>query len=423
MRCVLCGADNTPACFSKAQRKKPAAERKCKTCTAGHGGSAAVPTAASTTAPVTVQDSAHATAPTAICIGRATTAVCAHCGTTQPNGKQLRCAGCSVVQYCGRACQKAHWKRGNHRQECRPAAVVATAATASAADLDATAALEPAHPCPICFAKEDDYVGDDGSGQSMCYVCGQQWCGNCENSMAADGFDRCPTCRAPKDVSAEQDFQDLKNMVETREPGRHIAIAQYSLGRMYDNGEGVAEDKVEAVRLYTLAADQNHADAQYNLGLMYDNGEGVAEDKVEAVRLYTLAADQNHAAAQCNLGRMYDNGEGVAEDKVEAVRLYTLAADQNHAYAQYNLGRMYANGEGVAEDKVEAVRLYTLAADQNHATAQYNLGWMYANGEGVAEDKVEAVRLYTLAADQNHATPSTTLAGCTPTARVWRRTR
>ena len=36
---------------------------------------------------------------------------------------------------------------------------------------------------------------------------------------------------------------------------------------------------------------------------MYANGEGVVEDKVEAVRLYTLAANQNHANAQCRLIR------------------------------------------------------------------------------------------------------------------------
>jgi hypothetical protein len=48
-----------------------------------------------------------------------------------------------------------------------------------------------------------------------------------------------------------------------------------------------------AARLYRLAADQGRAEAQYNLGVMHANGQGVAQDDAEAVRLYRLAADQD----------------------------------------------------------------------------------------------------------------------------------
>ena len=39
-------------------------------------------------------------------------------------------------------------------------------------------------------------------------------------------------------------------------------------------------------------ASQGNAAAQYNLGLMYRNGEGVPKDDAEAVKWYHLAADQ-----------------------------------------------------------------------------------------------------------------------------------
>ena len=39
---------------------------------------------------------------------------------------------------------------------------------------------------------------------------------------------------------------------------------------MYDKGKGVAEEDVEAVKWYRLAAKLGHADAQYSLGYMYD---------------------------------------------------------------------------------------------------------------------------------------------------------
>ena len=51
-----------------------------------------------------------------------------------------------------------------------------------------------------------------------------------------------------------------------------------------------------------MAAEQGYAGAQYNLGLMYAQGEGVPEDDAEAVRWYQMAAEQGQAGAQFNLG-------------------------------------------------------------------------------------------------------------------------
>tara|TARA_R110002049_G_scaffold225149_1_gene396965 strand:- start:113 stop:382 length:270 start_codon:yes stop_codon:yes gene_type:complete len=61
-----------------------------------------------------------------------------------------------------------------------------------------------------------------------------------------------------------------------------------------------------------------YAKAQYNLGLLYDNGEGVPENDVEAVQWYWLAAQQGDAGAQNNLGLMYGNGEGVPSNDIKA---------------------------------------------------------------------------------------------------------
>ena len=59
---------------------------------------------------------------------------------------------------------------------------------------------------------------------------------------------------------------------------------------MYDNGQGVAQDYKEAVRLWGLAAAQGNASAQTNLGVMYANGTGVAQDYVKAHMWYNLGA-------------------------------------------------------------------------------------------------------------------------------------
>ena len=81
-----------------------------------------------------------------------------------------------------------------------------------------------------------------------------------------------------------------------------ISGAQCNLGWCYQDGVGVVNDYKEAVRLFSLAAQQGHSDAQYNLGLCYQNGIGVVKDYKEAVRLFSLAAQQGDSGAQYNLG-------------------------------------------------------------------------------------------------------------------------
>ena len=49
----------------------------------------------------------------------------------------------------------------------------------------------------------------------------------------------------------------------------------------------LGQDLTETRRL----AEQGDADAQYNLGVMYANGEGVPQDAAEAVRWYRISAD------------------------------------------------------------------------------------------------------------------------------------
>jgi TPR repeat protein len=181
------------------------------------------------------------------------------------------------------------------------------------------------------------------------------------------------------------------------------AKAQYNLGAMYENGDGVPQDYAEAVRWYRKAAEQSDARAQFNLGVMYLEGRGVRQDHTEAMKWYRKAAEQGEADAQNNLGVIYDNGRGVPQDYAEAVRWYRGAANLGYAPAQYNLGFMYYEGRGVPQDYAEAAGWYRKAAKQGDADAQYNLGVMYDNGRGVPQDYAEAIKWYRQAAEQGDA--------------------
>ena len=70
--------------------------------------------------------------------------------------------------------------------------------------------------------------------------------------------------------------------------------AQWRLGQMYYNGEGVRQDYAKAFEWYQKAAAHENsgvAYAQYNLGVMYYNGEGVRQDYAQAKEWVGKACD------------------------------------------------------------------------------------------------------------------------------------
>ena len=83
---------------------------------------------------------------------------------------------------------------------------------------------------------------------------------------------------------------------------------------------------MQALAWYRKAAEQGNAVAQFSLGFMYNNGEGVPQDYVQALSWYRKAAEQGNAGAQSELGVMYNNGQGVPQDYVQAHLWSNLAA-------------------------------------------------------------------------------------------------
>jgi TPR repeat protein len=96
-------------------------------------------------------------------------------------------------------------------------------------------------------------------------------------------------------------------------------------------------DYATALREWKPFAEGGYADAQFNLGVMYAEGQGVSQDYKTAVKWYRLAAGQGFPDAQYNLGGMYREGKGVPQDDKTAMKWYRLAAEQRFPDAQYNL--------------------------------------------------------------------------------------
>jgi TPR repeat protein len=114
-------------------------------------------------------------------------------------------------------------------------------------------------------------------------------------------------------------------------------------------------DYEEAAIFYTQAAAQGHAKAQYRLGILYINGQGVMQSDERAAESFGQAAEQGLADAQYALGVLYQKGRGVEKSNQRAAALLRVAADQNHPRAQYALAFHYFYGQGVLQSKEVAV--------------------------------------------------------------------
>jgi len=158
------------------------------------------------------------------------------------------------------------------------------------------------------------------------------------------------------------------------------------------------KDYVTAANEYRPLAERGDAEAQYRIGRMYEFGNGYAQDKAQGIAWIRKAAAQGHADAEQELGVIYATGDGVKQDSVQAVAWFRKAAEQGEATAQYNLGLLYAKGQGVARDYAQAVDWWRKSASQGNADAQFKLAVVYHTGQGAAQDEVFALANATIAA-------------------------
>jgi len=122
-------------------------------------------------------------------------------------------------------------------------------------------------------------------------------------------------------------------------------------------------------------AEPKDAEAKFALAVRYYKGDGIAENKKEAVRLIRKAAEQGYAVAQCALGLCYQRGDGVAQNDTLSVKWLLKAAHQGDRKAMMKLMYMYSNGKGVKADNNIALEWAGKACDgqlSDADTAKFN---------------------------------------------------
>jgi uncharacterized protein len=170
------------------------------------------------------------------------------------------------------------------------------------------------------------------------------------------------------------------------------------------------------------AAEGGHPIAQWKLGRMYADGDGVTQDDVRAFeyfsRIANAHAEDNPSAPQAAivanafvaLGRYYLDGipnSTIKPDADRAREMFSYAASYfGNADAQYDLARLYLKGIGAPRDSKYGARWLGLAAQKGQHQAQAMLGQMLFNGDQLPRQAARGLMWLTLA--QDSATPDET---------------
>ncbi|WP_375457905.1 tetratricopeptide repeat protein [uncultured Enterovirga sp.] len=135
------------------------------------------------------------------------------------------------------------------------------------------------------------------------------------------------------DVKAFEYFSRIadENADEAPESPRAgvVANAFVSLGGYHlkgIRGSPVESNPERAAEMFSYAASYfGDPIAQYNLGRLYLEGQGVELDQRQAARWLNLAAEKGHGPAQALLGQVLINGQGVPRQRARGLMWLTIA--------------------------------------------------------------------------------------------------
>lgn len=246
----------------------------------------------------------------------------------------------------------------------------------------------------------------------------------------------------------EKDFENAYRYIN--EAAIHgLAVAQYNLGCMYEEGLGTIKDHDKAVEWFEKSAMQGVAQAQFNLSYIlffgkekqihYGNADewcqkaknnGIVDGMLQSHGLFDVIIDKDDDAI-CNTSytiqenslyaNKYFNGKKCFSDldkrineiirknyltrkkckvnydnKPASSSIGISAASDADANEYYKLGNkyknMYLSGVDSEENKIKAFECFKKAAEKGNSYAQYEVGMAYMKAKGVKWNRSEAFK-------------------------------
>lgn len=188
---------------------------------------------------------------------------------------------------------------------------------------------------------------------------------------------------------AKGDVESALPVLEV-EAKRGAPEAQFTLGSLYANGNGVPLHYAKAAHWIGQAAEAGLLAAQPVMAWLYANGYGVEQDNAKAREWYLRAAESGAADAQLATAVMYQFGQfGAKKDTARMLTWYRRAAQQGHPKAQFALGKLMARGELVRQDDEAAFQWLTLAIMNGSEAAKQELAMLTGR---LKESQLEAFK-------------------------------
>jgi TPR repeat protein len=171
------------------------------------------------------------------------------------------------------------------------------------------------------------------------------------------------------------------------------SMAQYRYS-LYCHEAGNFE---ESFRYCSLAAMQNMPAAKYSLGLMYQSGEGCKQNDASAFNNFLEAANGDDTAAMVHVGWMYLVGKHVNKDIAKSDYWFMRSSEAGHPEGQYYHAMSLIRNDYGREIALEALALFSKSAEAGCPRSFVRLGLIYEQGIGVEKDISRAYAWYALA--------------------------
>jgi TPR repeat protein len=161
-------------------------------------------------------------------------------------------------------------------------------------------------------------------------------------------------------------------------------------------------DYAAALKLWQPLAAKGNAVAQTSLGILYQNGFAVQQDWTQAVAWYQKAAAQGNAEGEERLGEAYLLGVGgLSQNSNQGIAWLSKSFEHGDARSAYQIGQLYRTGIlHISKDEAEAASWFQKSAEAGYAAAESALGTAYQLGLGVPQDSAKATYWYGKSADQ-----------------------
>ncbi|MDB6061771.1 MAG: hypothetical protein JWM78_1874 [Verrucomicrobiaceae bacterium] len=116
------------------------------------------------------------------------------------------------------------------------------------------------------------------------------------------------------DGHGPQTDEEMFQVIVENAKKEYLIKEQRAFGDLYLFGqECVSVDKGKAAKWYRRAAENGDMEAQFTVGRLYANGEGVKQDSGEALTWYRRAAKQGSLTAKSAIDRLHEAGKEVED--------------------------------------------------------------------------------------------------------------